>query len=93
MSLQSKSGQSSYLAVETVALETLSICAYDLLMSTPLVPALDQIKADLAESEADIAAGRLIPGDVVHQMMQDRIDRLEARLAGTPTRKIAPVRR
>jgi hypothetical protein len=57
------------------------------------MPARDQIKADLAESEADIAAGRLIPGEAVHQMMQDRIDQLEARLAGTPTRKIIPVRR
>jgi len=57
------------------------------------MPTLDRIKADLAESEADIAAGRLIPADAVHQMMQDRIDRLEARLAGKPTRKIVPIRR
>jgi len=65
-----------------VALESLPICAYYTDMSDPRMPTLDRIKADLAESEADIAAGRLIPADAVHQMMQDRIDRLEARLAG-----------
>ncbi len=54
---------------------------------------LEQIKADLAESEADIAAGRLIPADAVHQMMQDRIDRLEERLSSDPSHKIASVRR
>ena len=53
----------------------------------------DDIRADLAASDADIAAGRLIPGDEILKMIQDRIDRLEARLAAKNAPKIAIRRR
>ena len=62
-------------------------------MKARTIPTLEQIKADLAASEADIAAGRTVPADAVHQMMQERIDRLEARLSGDSSHKIASVRR
>jgi len=44
---------------------------------TPL-PTLDQIKADLAAAEADIEAGRVVPGDVVMARIQAALDRYEA---------------
>lgn len=54
---------------------------------------IKRIKDDLAASKADIEAGRLVPADTIHQMMQERVDRLEARLSGKPNHKIASVRR
>jgi hypothetical protein len=62
-------------------LDNSSQSPYNAAMSNPRMSTLDQIKADLAESEDDIAAGRLIPADAVHQTMQDRLDRLEERLS------------
>jgi len=44
---------------------------------TPL-PTLDQIKADLAAADADIEAGRMVPGDVVMARVQAALDRYEA---------------
>lgn len=35
----------------------------------------------LARSEADLAAGRIVPGEVVHRELQDSIARLEAKAA------------
>ena len=42
------------------------------------LPNLEQIKADLAAAEADIAAGRVVPGDVVLARAQAALDRYEA---------------
>ena len=33
----------------------------------------------IAESEADLAAGRLVDGETVHREMRERIGRMEAR--------------
>lgn len=41
----------------------------------------------LAESEADIAAGRVVPGEVVRQMLRGSIARLEAKAAAKQARK------
>lgn len=35
----------------------------------------------LAESEADLAAGRTVPGEVVHQLLRESMARLEAKQA------------
>ena len=35
----------------------------------------------LARSEADLAAGRIVPGEAVHRELQDSIARLEAKVA------------
>ena len=35
----------------------------------------------LDESEADLAAGRIVPGEVVHQGLRDSLARLEAKRA------------
>ena len=55
-------------------------------------PSLDRIAAALDSSEADIEAGRTIPADEIDRMMQDRIDRLEARLSAS-SRRAVPTRR
>ncbi|MGB8843567.1 MAG: hypothetical protein WCC64_21150 [Aliidongia sp.] len=44
---------------------------------TPL-PTLDQIKADLASAQADIEAGRVVPGEVVIARAQAALDRYDA---------------
>jgi hypothetical protein len=44
---------------------------------TPL-PTLDQLEADLAAAEADIEAGRIVPGDVLTARVQAALDRYEA---------------
>jgi hypothetical protein len=41
----------------------------------------------LAESEADLAAGRIVPGEVVRQGLLDSIARLEAKRSATRQRK------
>jgi hypothetical protein len=41
----------------------------------------------LAESNADIAAGRIVPGEVVQQMLRDSLARLEAKAAAQPAHK------
>lgn len=38
----------------------------------------------LAESEADLAAGRTVPGAAVHQEVRDAIARLKAKRAAGP---------
>lgn len=48
------------------------------------LPALDQIKADLAAAEADIEAGRVVPGDEVMARAQAALDRYEAEQRRTP---------
>ncbi len=40
----------------------------------------------LAESEADLAAGRIVPGEEVMRDLQDSLDRLKVR-AGAKTRR------
>jgi len=41
----------------------------------------------LAESDADIAAGRIVPSDVVMRELRDSLARLEAKKAARPARK------
>jgi hypothetical protein len=42
--------------------------------------------AALAESEAQLAAGQIVPGEAVRQGLRDSIARLEAKQAGAPQR-------
>lgn len=42
------------------------------------LPTIDDIKADLAASEEDIAAGRIVSGQVVLDSIQAALDRYEA---------------
>ena len=43
----------------------------------------------LAESEAELAAGRIVPGEVVRQMFGESIARLEAKQDAASSRKAA----
>lgn len=43
----------------------------------------------LAESEADLAAGRIVPGEEVMRELRESLARLEARAAGASQRKAA----
>ena len=47
-------------------------------MKKSRLPTLEDIKADLAASEEDIAAGRVIAGQVVLDRIQAALDRYEA---------------
>jgi hypothetical protein len=51
----------------------------------PTAPA-DWLEA-LAESDADLAAGRIVPGEVVLRDLKDSLARLEAKAAANPARK------
>jgi len=62
-------------------------------MTQNTMPHLDRIADDLNASEADIAAGRVLPADAVDRMIQERIDRLEVRLSATQLRRVATPRR
>ena len=42
----------------------------------------------LAESDADIAAGRIVPGDVVMRDLRESLARLEAEAAAKTARKV-----
>ena len=46
----------------------------------------------LAESEADLAAGRIVPGEVVLRDLRDSLTRLEARMTRRRARKKAAAR-
>jgi hypothetical protein len=46
----------------------------------------------LAESEADLAAGRIVPGEAVMRDLQDALDRLEAQAAARTRRGAANAR-
>ncbi len=61
-------------------------------MNKQTVPTPDEIAAALDASESDIAAGLVISADEVDRMIQERIDRLEGRLAAA-SRRIATPRR
>jgi len=47
----------------------------------PPMPSEAELRASLARSDADIAAGRTLPDSVVHAELQAAIDRIEARRA------------
>ncbi len=71
------------------ALESPSLSAYSPHMDyTPhsLDAPPDWLEA-MAESEADLAAGRTVPAEVVHQRIRDCIARIEARRAADPKHK------
>lgn len=51
----------------------------------PTAPA-DWLEA-LAESDADLAAGRIVPGEVVLRDLKDSLARLEAKMVLAPRRK------
>jgi len=55
---------------------------------TPSIAPAEWLEA-LAESEADVAAGRIVPGEVVRQMFRDSIARLEAKQGAASPRKAA----
>jgi len=45
---------------------------------------------DIAESEAQLAAGDIVPAEPVLQRLRESIAQLEAKLAGNPSRTAAP---
>jgi len=45
----------------------------------------------IAESEAELAAGLTVPGDVVRQRLLDSIARIEAKRAATEQRSPVPI--
>jgi DNA recombination-dependent growth factor C len=47
----------------------------------PPMPSEAELLAALARSDADIAAGRLVPASVVHEELSAAIERIEARKA------------
>ncbi len=53
---------------------------------TPAIAPAEWLEV-LAESDADIAAGRIIPGEVVRQMLRDSVARLEAEAAAKQARE------
>jgi DNA recombination-dependent growth factor C len=53
---------------------------------TPAIAPAEWLEV-LAESDADIAAGRIVPSEVVQQMFRDSIARLEAKQAAASPRK------
>jgi hypothetical protein len=55
----------------------------------PPMPTEAELLAALEESEADLAAGRIVPGELVRQRLLDSIARLEAKHAATLKRKPA----
>lgn len=68
-------------------LEGLALFAYSLLMDdSPIAAPADWLEA-LAESDADLAAGRIVPGEVVLRDLQDSLARLEAKAAARKARK------
>jgi hypothetical protein len=61
--------------------------AYSALMHNRLTsPPSDWLEA-LAESDADLAAGRIVSGDVVLRELQESLVRLEAKAAIRPSSK------
>ena len=50
------------------------------------IPPAEWLEA-LAESDADLAAGRIVSGEVVLRDLKDSLARLEAKAAAGPTRK------
>jgi hypothetical protein len=58
---------------------------------TPAVAPAGWLEA-LAESDADLAAGRIVPGDVVMRDLRDGLARVEAKAAARTTRKDTPRR-
>jgi DNA recombination-dependent growth factor C len=53
---------------------------------TPAIAPAGWLEA-LAESEADLAAGRIVPGDVVKRDLRESLARLEAKAAIKTARK------
>jgi hypothetical protein len=69
-------------------------CAYSRYMADTPTPAsvpAGWLEA-LAESEADLAAGRIVPGEEVMRDLQDSLDRLKARAAAKTRRGAANAR-
>jgi len=56
-------------------------------------PSLDEIAAALDSSEADILAGNVVSADEVDRMIQERINRTEARLSAGRSHRAASPRR
>jgi len=77
-----------------IGLERRAECAYNLTMDDTPAPTIAHARwlEALAESEADLAAGRIVPGDVVVRDLRDGLARLESRAAAKTTRKDTPRR-
>lgn len=56
------------------------------------LPTIEDIKADLASSEEDIAAGRVVSGQVVLDHIQEALDRYEAAKSHEANSRRAPRR-
>ncbi|HET8996120.1 MAG TPA: hypothetical protein VFN42_05575 [Acetobacteraceae bacterium] len=56
----------------------------------PPMPSEAELRASLARSDADIAAGRTVPASAVHAELQAALDRIEAR---RPRERSAAARR
>ena len=54
----------------------------------PPMPSEAELLASLDRSEADLAAGRIVPASVVHAELRDAIDRIEAQ-RGQPRSAVA----
>ncbi len=63
------------------------VSAYSSLMDDNLPTAPTEWLEALAESDADVAAGRIVRGEVVLRDLKDSLARLEAKAAAGPTRK------
>ena len=58
----------------------------------PPTPSEAELLASLARSEAELAAGQIVPGDEVLRELDDSIARMEAKRAGRTFRRTAPRR-
>ncbi len=56
------------------------------------MPSEAELLDSLARSEAELAAGQIVPGDEVLRELDDSIARMEAKRAGRTFRRTAPRR-
>jgi len=80
--------------ISHITLESPAVRAYRLPMAettNPAEPPAFWLEA-LAESEAELAAGLTVPGEVVMRKLRESIARLEAKRAAPPKRRAAPRR-
>ncbi len=61
-------------------------------MTGPVNRTISEMLADLAASEAELAAGQIVPGEVVMASIQAAIDRYEAGHTDDRQRKASPGR-
>ena len=77
-----------------IGLEPAAWCAYSLPMDDPTrrdPPPAGWLEA-LARSEAQLAAGQVVPGEAILRELRESIARLEAKHAAQPPRRTLPRR-